>query len=809
MKFNVSQWVLWLKGVITILSLLTLGSVAAFLTPFLVLWVLLRAPGLWRVEVELSLIVNKWRQWGLRRTMEKAGIFISLTSFKPKTIDFRWLQPREWDRVMLRLVRLLGLDSGPWMVFAGRLHSIWLKSGTPFFILYLKECRLALISWANRESYSPNSGCRVRLVPCGLPACVPSGLRPQSLGTSFGRLQFRALHTVFSLYRVMDWRGAIPDFSSITNPFSGVSTVLPLSEIRTALSLFHIPDITAFYGISSPWISTSSGPNHPWSTWSSAKDAVAWALHPIIMMWFIAYTIASRQYLLALWLVSIAHLLVPVAIWLLIRGTVLKLGRLAVLAKDGGGKRRIVGVVDYWSQWALKPLHLYLFSILRGIPQDGTFDQIAPLQSILSYARLGMPSFSFDLSNATDRLPVDLQQQILALIIGPVLARAWKGLMVGRKYSHPRVGDLRYAVGQPIGALSSWAMLALTHHVIVQVAANRAGWKGWFPLYALLGDDIVILREDVAREYLSLMRYLGVPINMTKSIQSRVGLLEFAKRVVSAHHGDLSPVSARLLVTAVRDPRGWLDVWTHMLDLGLILFPNQLLKAIASLSSDVNRAPFKGSTLSNIGLAVVARVFILSRYQEGVVLRPPLPVDEWFRSILGCATLAPLLERAAKLRRIWEIQRSASAERRRAWESAIVFTTQWWRYSLFSGFLGGVLSIPLLVLSPAFWVSLVARWTAVRKLFALSLRFNFLTISEDTEFVDVDPMEVDLKVPDIPVLEIPQVRRPDVMNEIKFWSSALSDTRALAGSRRSGSGNRISQTIIGVSGFLAAPSPSP
>lgn len=32
------------------------------------------------------------------------------------------------------------------------------------------------------------------------------------------------------------------------------------------------------------------------------------------------------------------------------------------------------------------------------------------------------------------------------------------------------IKSLRYAVGQPMGALSSWAMLAFTHHAIVQWA---------------------------------------------------------------------------------------------------------------------------------------------------------------------------------------------------------------------------------------------------------------------------------------------------------------------------------------------------
>jgi len=36
----------------------------------------------------------------------------------------------------------------------------------------------------------------------------------------------------------------------------------------------------------------------------------------------------------------------------------------------------------------------------------------------------------------------------------------------------------RYSVGQPMGAYSSFPMLALTHHVIVQIAAGRAGYQG-------------------------------------------------------------------------------------------------------------------------------------------------------------------------------------------------------------------------------------------------------------------------------------------------------------------------------------------
>lgn len=55
-----------------------------------------------------------------------------------------------------------------------------------------------------------------------------------------------------------------------------------------------------------------------------------------------------------------------------------------------------------------------------------------------------------------------------------------------------------------MGALSSWAMLALTHHVIVQIASMRVG-KPSFTNYALLGDDIVIADKAVAMSYHEIM----------------------------------------------------------------------------------------------------------------------------------------------------------------------------------------------------------------------------------------------------------------------------------------------------------------
>lgn len=65
-------------------------------------------------------------------------------------------------------------------------------------------------------------------------------------------------------------------------------------------------------------------------------------------------------------------------------------------------------------------------------------------------------AFSFDLSAATDRLPVKLQILLLNAV-HPCLGDHWSNLLVNRFYTVPTgpVNQVRYATGQPMGALSS------------------------------------------------------------------------------------------------------------------------------------------------------------------------------------------------------------------------------------------------------------------------------------------------------------------------------------------------------------------
>lgn len=102
-----------------------------------------------------------------------------------------------------------------------------------------------------------------------------------------------------------------------------------------------------------------------------------------------------------------------------------------------------------------------------------------------------------------------------------------------------------------MGCLSSFNMLGLTHHVIVQVAARRVGFQQWFADYALLGDDIVIGNDLVAKSYENIMFTLGLDINPSKSLVSKIGVCEFAKRLVSSED-EYSPIGPRNIVQAIK-----------------------------------------------------------------------------------------------------------------------------------------------------------------------------------------------------------------------------------------------------------------
>lgn len=211
------------------------------------------------------------------------------------------------------------------------------------------------------------------------------------------------------------------------------------------------------------------------------------------------------------------------------------------LKKEAAGKIRLFALADSITQTVLAPLHDMLFDLLKSIPNDGTFDQDASVARSQRKAVDSNCAYSFDLTAATDRLPAKLTAAIIAGITGKDIATFWWRIMTGRNFwFNSKIaeeysispGPYQYAVGQPMGALSSWAGLAVTHHWIVQLAAFRVTRNyDWNTQYEILGDDLVIFNKQIADEYLQIMTDLGCEINLFKSIVShKRPVFEFAKR---------------------------------------------------------------------------------------------------------------------------------------------------------------------------------------------------------------------------------------------------------------------------------------
>jgi hypothetical protein len=369
----------------------------------------------------------------------------------------------------------------------------------------------------------------------GLPKFLPSNTRKliRTRGVQSARLWLSILAT----YRGLQGAYSDVSFATITNtPYLGET-----HNIETFIRQFwewvfakapHLqaPDISA----SIPHMSSKAGPNSPSSILGAGLDALAWlrskngALREYLDVtdsfggWMMFQTVAS---------------LVPSFYKSVSRE--LFLGKVS-LKYEAAGKIRVFAIADYWTQFALRPMHDWMFSILKTLPADGTFDQEASLSRLTT---LGTSSFwCYDISSATDTIPRVLYRLLLAHVFGNTIAEAWERLLVDREYVHlgpskkPNLdrtvlARLRYGRGQPMGALSSWGALALVHHLLIQFAAFRVG-RFPFSDYAVTGDDSVIAKyEDVAKEYLVVCSLFEIPISLAKSFTTSVGYISYIQQI--------------------------------------------------------------------------------------------------------------------------------------------------------------------------------------------------------------------------------------------------------------------------------------
>lgn len=525
-------------------------------------------------------------------------------------------------RVNLSVVRVI-------ITTAAHFSTLYKKGGIRFLVIYLKAAHTLVQQsiGGQRLRNMTALGCRIARTGGGLPRCIPAIHRARIRQGDVWVIRFWL--TLFGLYRVLSFLGRAK-LTTITAPTTMDATSL-LPEFSQFVVDHFWPVVKKTFPVegsvfdalwpeegegpleyvkrlrAKPFVISKSGPQ----AWVDGSRVGILSTSPAAVL--IAARLWTRSSLFPFlkdWIQMTGNtgLLNRIVDWASgpwttdtdsateVRASEAKfdvrptgfLGKLG-FKEEPAGKVRVFAMVDPITQWLLKPLHDGIFNLLRAIPQDGTFDQMAPLHRLLerqeqTFQLSGRrPAlFSFDLSAATDRIPILLQMALLSPVLTSWGAELWRILLVGRGYTYssklasPMRGTLMYACGQPMGALSSWAMLALVHHCIVQWAALRAGvitiGGTWFGDYAVLGDDIVIMHGAVARHYRKIMAAIGVDIGDHKSLVSRNGLaLEFAKRTL--YNGvDVSGVPFREFVIGLQSAAGLMElIRKYSLSVGTML----------------------------------------------------------------------------------------------------------------------------------------------------------------------------------------------------------------------------------------------
>jgi hypothetical protein len=230
-------------------------------------------------------------------------------------------------------------------------------------------------------------------------------------------------------------------------------------------------------------------------------------------------------------------------------------GRIGFI-QEKGGKLRAVANPYRVHQASLSKLGNALFDFLRtSCPWDCTFDQTRGIQRVVDNLKKGNIVHTIDLSDATNQFPLSVQYDtIKRLLISPIpVQNSVTGnytpndeiqqtlnlfLEVSKaKWNVPRRPDLKvfnqpfkisWKKGQPLGLYPSFAVFAVTHGLLIRSIELDLGLENCF---VVLGDDVAIFDQDLARHYRNHLRKLGCPISEIKSLTSDV-VSEFAGRII-------------------------------------------------------------------------------------------------------------------------------------------------------------------------------------------------------------------------------------------------------------------------------------
>lgn len=347
-----------------------------------------------------------------------------------------------------------------------RLNDIWSKSGVTNCISYMSECaRLILVYMSNERSRNTRVWVKVASYKDGtcLPKILASSVRvkfrilrgllqskyqlTKEGDSDSDKLYLNLLSLLRIILSILFIARSMSQFhklklNSITDPFTGNERTLKSTGILRILKELKFTKIN----IRKPklFLSTKSGVNSSSAFISISFDLMAFMINPSKYITYVKLCYQLQYYSLLVLFITNTIVLLPLFLvytftqftkfilkWMLdfkfpTRFYEWHLGRLSVV-KEARGKARIVGITDHWTQWLLKPLHDAIYKELDSWPEDGTSNQLGPIKLLLEKDEFGMPINSVDLTAATDRLPVDLQADILTQLGYP--GSLWKELL--------------------------------------------------------------------------------------------------------------------------------------------------------------------------------------------------------------------------------------------------------------------------------------------------------------------------------------------------------------------------------------------
>lgn len=208
----------------------------------------------------------------------------------------------------------------------------------------------------------------------------------------------------------------------------------------------------------------------------------------------------------------------------------IRVGNVAFI-QEPGFKLRSVASPFRLFQMVLKPFGDKLYQIARRMPWDCTHDQSAALEPIRCALEKGTKVYSVDLSSATDFFPLEIQLACVRSILIDTdhdYINLWADLCRGQ-WKLPSQEIIQWTCGQPLGMYPSFAAFTISHGLLLKSLLKKK-WKGEF---YVVGDDVIIIDDQLASDYMRTLDELGCPYSTDKTLASEK-IAEFAGKIITS-----------------------------------------------------------------------------------------------------------------------------------------------------------------------------------------------------------------------------------------------------------------------------------